>query len=183
MYRLVQFLLRAAIALLIILSIITLCAVIVYRLFPSRHGDIINKYCDEFDVSPHLVMALIKAESNFDEDAVSHAGAKGLMQLTDETFEHCMKVLGREPSAEDISNPDTNIYAGVWYLSYLLEKYDGDITKAVAAYNAGATNVDKWLQNPELSPDGKTLADIPFGETKRHCEKISRYYKIYEFLY
>ncbi len=183
MYRLVQILLRAAIALLIILLIVTLCAVIIYRLFPAKHSDIINKYCDEFDVSPHLVMALIKAESNFNENAVSHAGARGLMQLTDKTFEHCMNVLGKDASGEDISNPDVNINAGVWYISYLLKKYDGDITNAVAAYNAGATNVDKWLQDSSLSPDGKTLSDIPFGETKRHCEKIKSYYKIYEFLY
>ncbi|MBQ6936971.1 MAG: lytic transglycosylase domain-containing protein [Clostridia bacterium] len=183
MYRLVKILLRAAIALLIILSIVTLCAAVIYRLFPAKHSDIINKYCDEFDVSPHLVMALIKAESNFDENAVSRAGAKGLMQLTDETFKHCANVLGTSFSSEDIFNPEANISAGVWYISYLLEKYDGNITNAVAAYNAGLANVDKWLSDSSLSPDGKTLSNIPYGETKRHCEKIKAYSRLYKFLY
>ena len=183
MYRLIKILLRAAIALLIILSIVTLCAAVIYRLFPLKHADTINKYCDKFDVSPYLVMALIKAESNFNEDAVSHAGAKGLMQLTDETFEHCTKVLAADFSPKEIFNPDANICAGVWYLSYLLEKYGGNITNAVAAYNAGASNVDKWLGDTALSPDGKTLLNIPYGETKRHCEKIKTYNKLYKFLY
>ena len=183
MYRLTQILLRIFIALLIIILVATLCAGIVYRLFPSKHSDIINKYCEEFDVSPYLVMALIKAESNFDKNAVSHAGAKGLMQLTDETFEYCTNVLGTDFSSEEIFNPDANISAGVWYLSHLIEKYDGNIINAVAAYNAGAANVDKWLSDNSLSPDGKTLSDIPYGETKRHCEKIKAYSKLYKFLY
>lgn len=183
MYRLTQILLRVFIALLIIILVITVSLGIVYRLFPSKHSDIINKYCDDFDVSPHLVMALIKAESNFDENAVSHAGAKGLMQLTDETFKYCTKVLGTSFSSDDVFNPDANISAGVWYLSYLLEKYDGNITNAVAAYNAGSTNVDKWLGDTSISPDGKTLSNIPYGETKRHCEKIKAYFKLYKFLY
>lgn len=183
MYRLTQILLRVFIALLIIILVTTVCFGIIYRLFPSKHSDIINKYCGEFDVSPHLVMALIKAESNFDENAVSHAGAKGLMQLTDETFEYCTNVLGTSFSSEDIFNPEANISAGVWYISYLLEKYDGNITNAVAAYNAGSANVDKWLSDTSLSPDGKTLTNIPYGETKRHCEKIEAYSKLYKFLY
>ena len=183
MYRLTQILLRVFIALLIIILVTTVCIGIAYRLFPSKHSDIISKYCDEFDVSPCLVMALIKAESNFEENAVSRAGAKGLMQLTDETFEYCTKVLGASFSSEDIFNPEANICAGVWYLSYLLEKYDGNITNAVAAYNAGLANVDKWLGDTAYSPDGKTLSDIPYGETKRHCEKIKAYSKLYKFLY
>ena len=183
MYRLTQILLRVFIALLIIILVTAACLGIVYSLFPSKYSDIINKCCDDFDVSPHLVMALIKAESNFDENAVSHAGAKGLMQLTDETFKYCTKVLGTSFSLDDVFNPDANISAGVWYLSYLLEKYDGNITNAVAAYNAGLTNVDKWLHDTSVSPDGKTLSNIPYGETKRHCEKIKAYFKLYKFLY
>jgi len=166
------------IALIIIISFTALCGI-----FPSKHTDLIHRYCNEYDVDPYLVLSLIKAESNFKTDAVSTADAKGLMQLTQETFEHCMQSLGKSFSDEDIFNPETNINAGVWYLGVLLKKYDGNTQNAVAAYNAGATNVDKWLSDKAYSSDGKTLDEIPFGETARHVKKIDRYYKVYKFLY
>lgn len=151
-------------------------------LFPLKHFDIIKENCNRYNVPPHLVLALIKAESNFSPDAVSHANAKGLMQLTDDTFEFCKKSL-RDTSAKDIFDIETNIRAGIWYLSYLIKMYDGNIKNAVAAYNAGAANVNKWLRDPSLSSDAKTLDVIPFGETQRHVEKITRYNTVYKLLY
>lgn len=174
-------LLRAALALLIVSVILSGTYFVLRALFPRTHSDIIDKYCAEFNVDTHLAAALIKAESNFDENAVSHANAKGLMQLTEETFDFCNKNLNMENS--DIFNPHSNIRAGVWYLSYLLNRYGGNTDNAVAAYNAGATNVDNWLSDSRYSADGKTLKEIPFGETLRHVEKISRYRAIYKFLY
>lgn len=183
MYKLIRFLLRVSCALLAILLVVTLSFAVIYKLFPAKHSSYIDKNCSLFGVDRNLVFALIKAESNFNDKAVSRAGAKGLMQLTDETFEYCMKILGEESDSNDIFDPYLNIRAGVWYLSYLTEKYDGNITNAVAAYNAGSSNVDKWLKDASLSSDGTTLSDIPFGETKRHCEKTKRYTGIYKFLY
>ena len=150
-------------------------------IFPIKHKEAIEKYCGEYGVNPPLVYALIKAESNFQKNALSHAGAKGLMQITDETFEYCLKKLGI-PHA-NIFNAEANIQCGIWYLSYLLEKYDNNTKNAVAAYNAGETNVDRWLKDSRYSRDSKTLSSIPFGETKRHVEKIQRYAKIYEYMY
>ena len=170
-------------AILIIALIILISLTALRGIFPSKHNDLIQRYCSKYDVDPYLVLSLIKAESNFKTDAVSSADAKGLMQLTQETFEHCMKSLGKSFSSEDILNPDTNINAGVWYLGTLLKKYDGNTQNAVSAYNAGATNVDKWLSDTTYSPNGKTLDKIPFGETARHVKKIDRYYKVYKFLY
>lgn len=172
---------RALIALLIIFVILVAMFTVLRGLFPRAYIDTIEKYCTEFDVDTSLVLALIKAESNFKANAVSHANAKGLMQLTDETFEFCNDSMGE--SDTDIFNTQSNIRAGVWYLSYLLKRYDLSIENAVAAYNAGATNVDNWLSDSRYSSDGKTLKEIPFGETLRHVNKISRYKKIYEFLY
>ncbi len=149
-------------------------------LFPVKYEDSIRKYCDMYDVDIYLVLALIKAESNFKEDAVSHANASGLMQLTKQTytfFEESTKVKG------NIQNPDDNIHAGVWYLSYLLNRYNGDVKNALAAYNAGLSNVDSWLNDPKISADGRTLKEIPFGETARYTEKVSRYTTIYRMLY
>ena len=150
-------------------------------IFPIKHENTIKKYCEEYGVNPPLVYALIKAESNFRENAQSHAGAKGLMQITDGTFEYCLKKLGI--SDVNIFNTQANIQCGIWYLSYLLDKYGGNTENAIAAYNAGETNVDRWLKDSNYSNDSKNLLDIPFGETKRHVGKIQRYVKIYEHIY
>ena len=149
--------------------------------FPIKYGSQIRKACTNNNTDMYLVLALIKAESNFNPNAVSRAGAKGLMQLTEETFSHCCKKMNSENA--DILSPEDNINAGVWYLAYLLDKYNGSVTNAVAAYNAGSSNVDKWLKDESLSKDGIEPDVIPFGETKRHVQKTKRYTKIYRFLY
>lgn len=165
----------------VIIFLILIVALLICRgLFPLNHYSVIERYCEEYGVEEHLVSALIKAESNFNKSAVSHAHAKGLMQLTDSTFEECMNTLGTEG---DIFSTEDNIRAGVWYLSHLMEKYNGNVENAIAAYNAGGANVDKWLSDSRYSSDGKSLDTIPFGETSRHVEKIRRYSKIYKFLY
>lgn len=151
------------------------------KLFPVPYQNTIDKYCKKYSVDKWLVPALIKAESNFNEDAVSHAGAKGIMQVTDETFAFCME--NTDIKNPDIFSPDANIHAGVWYLAYLIKKYDGNTQNALAAYNAGMGNVDKWLKDIRYSSDGKTLKKIPFSETVRYTEKINRYKIIYSILY
>ncbi len=150
-------------------------------LFPLSHYDTINKYCSKYGVDTQLVLALAKAESNFNEDAISHAGAKGIMQVTDETFLFCIE--NTDIESKNIFSPDANIHAGVWYLSHLIKKYDGNTQNALAAYNAGMGNVDKWLKDTRYSSDGKTLKEIPFSETVRYTEKINRYKIIYSILY
>lgn len=171
---------RAFFTLFIILLILIVALIICRGLFPIRHYSVIEEYCEEYGVEKSLVLALIKAESNFNEDAVSHADAKGLMQLTDSTFDYCMTSL---EASGDIFSTEDNIRAGVWYLSHLIEKYDGNTENAIAAYNAGSSNVDKWLSNSLYSSDGKELDIIPFGETSRHVGKIRRYNNIYKLLY
>ena len=172
---------RVVSALFIIFFIIIIAFGVMRALFPRAHIEYIKKYSHKFGVDSSLVLALIKAESNFNTDAVSHANAKGIMQLTEETFEFCNDTL--KTDAGDILSPEENIRAGVWYLSYLIERYNGSCKNALAAYNAGATNVDKWLSDSRYSDDGKTLKEIPFGKTYRHTEKITRYKIIYDFLY
>lgn len=172
---------RVSLALFIIFLIIVTACSVMRSLFPNSHIGHIEKYSNKFGVDSSLVLALIKAESNFNPDAVSRADAKGIMQLTEDTFDFCNNAL--KTDTENIFAPEANICAGVWYLSYLLDRYNGNCENALAAYNAGASNVDKWLSDSSYSPDGKTLKTIPFGETKRHIEKIIRYKIIYDFLY
>jgi hypothetical protein len=116
---------------------------------------IVEREADTRDLDPNLVYAVIWVESRFDPKAKSPAGARGLMQLMPATAAHLAKELGeKRPKAYD---PDFNIRAGAYYLDRLLERFDGDETLAVAAYNAGPGNVSKWQKAgddlPEYSQD------------------------------
>lgn len=151
-------------------------------LYPLRYEEHIEKYSDDYNLDKYLVMAIIKAESNFIPDA--HSGvARGLMQITDETALWIAKKNNMDFDLEDIENPEINIKMGCFYLDYLLDYYDNNQTLALAAYNAGMGNVDKWLKNPDYSKSGSDLDNIPFSETKDYIEKINKAINIYKKYY
>jgi len=168
-------------ALLLIILILAVFLHIARKLFPLKYTEEIKASCKEFDIDTNLVSALMKAESNFNPDAVSRAGARGIMQITEDTFNFCNSSLKTEHA--DILNPTENIRAGVWYLSYLLKRYDGNIENALAAYNAGPVTVDRWLKDSRYSSDGKALTSIPYDETNQYIKKVMRYKAIYRLLY
>ncbi len=167
--------------LIFILIIITVWGV--YAAFPLKYTNTIRSEAAAQGVDKYLIAALIRAESNFDSEAVSAANAKGVMQLTDETAAFCASNMGLDVSGDNIFDPDINIKLGVCYLKRMLDMYSGDEDLAIAAYNAGEGRVKEWLSNPEYSGDGKKLDDIPYEETKNHVAKIRMYKKIYAFLY
>ena len=144
--------------------------------YPVAYADLIVKYSGQNDLDPFLVMGVIKQESNFVPEA--HSGfAGGLMQLTEETAEWNANQLGI--TDYDYMDPETNIKFGCHYLRYLIDKYDGNIDTALAAYNGGMGNVESWLKNPDCSDDGDTLKYIPFGETRHYVRKVNEYWNEY----
>lgn len=147
------------------------------------HKEIIDDVSESYGVDRHLIYALIKAESGFDESAVSPKEAVGLMQITKETAVWCAEKMGDATLAERVSEPEVNIKMGCFYLDYLLKRYSSSETAALAAYNAGAGNADEWLKSTEFSDDGITLKKCPFKETDGYLKKISFYKKIYKLLY
>ncbi|HSL86897.1 MAG TPA: lytic transglycosylase domain-containing protein [Bacteroidales bacterium] len=152
------------------------------RLFPLAHEEIIDTYAEEYGVDPYLVYAVIHTESRFREDAVSPAGASGLMQITDETAEFIAGRIGMTDfQPEMIFEPDTNIRMGVYYLSYLEEKFPRKETR-LAAYNAGPNRVSGWLTD-EAVASGDVLTNIPFEETRNYVERVILREKIYRVLY
>ena len=166
--------------LVLFIVIVLLIAYIPYTieyLFPRSFSSYVERYSQKYDVDKNLVYAVIKAESNFNREAVSGKGAKGLMQLTEETADWCAQEIGIKDY--DILNVATNIEIGTYYLSYLLDRCGGNEQNAIAAYNAGHGNVEKWLKNPEYSKNGKTLTAIPFKETEKYVKKVEFYKKIY----
>ncbi|MEX1141760.1 MAG: lytic transglycosylase domain-containing protein [Thermoleophilaceae bacterium] len=139
---------------------------------PLRHEDIIRQQAADKDLDPALVAAVIYEESRF-RDQTSHAGARGLMQITPETAEFIARDSGGTLfEQDDLATPQVNISYGTYYLRYLLRKYDGDVDLAVAAYNAGETNVNRWIQRAG-GPDGFDLDDIPFPETHEYVENVA----------
>lgn len=150
----------------------------VARLFPMPYGEAVEKAAAENGVNRALLYAVMKAESNFDPEARSEKGAKGIMQMLPETAKWCAEKKGQE--MPDLSEPEESIHVGAYYLSFLLNRYGGEESVAIAAYNAGHGRVDTWLSDTAYSNDGKTLSNIPFPETEKYVKKVMLYKKIYE---
>ena len=152
--------------------------------YPLVHKETVEKYCDLYGVDEYLVQAVIRAESFFNENAVSKKGAIGLMQIMPETGSWVAKKLNLENfTTEDLFDPEKNIMIGVWYISFLTDKFKGNLDNVIAAYNAGPSNVSKWLSTEDTSSDGENLIDIPFGETKKYSEKVKLAYDMYLKIY
>lgn len=133
---------------------------------PLRHEDIIRQQSADKHVDASLIAAVIYAESRF-EDQTSKAGARGLMQITPATANEIEKLSGGTTfKLSDLSDPEVNIRYGTFYLRELLARYDGNEVAAVAAYNAGPTQVDEW--------GGKSLTvdEIPLEETRGYVADV-----------
>lgn len=153
----------------------------IYRAFPLKYADHIEKYSAEYGLDKYMIAGVIYAESGFDNTA--HSGlARGLMQMTDKTADWVAEELGLEYDYDMAENPEINIKMGCYYLSCLIEMYKNTET-ALAAYNAGMGNVSKWLEDARYSADGITLSDIPYTETKKYVKRVKFFTNIYKKLY
>lgn len=154
-------------------------------IYPDSYSVYVEKYSTELGVDRNLVYAVIKCESSFEPDATSHVDARGLMQLTPETFDWVKSKLNDSGdsslSADDLYDPETNIKYGVYLLSMHLDEF-GDVPTVLAAYHAGRGNVNKWLDNPDYSKDGKTITTTPFKETNAYIERVQKVWDKYNFL-
>jgi len=164
-----------------IVIFILFVSVINFR-YPVKYYDIILRYSTIYGIDPALVCAIIHAESKFVEDAVSNKGASGLMQLMEGTADWIAEMHNiPDYSYDRIFEPALNISIGCKYLSWLLNRYY-DVDVAVAAYNAGNGNVDRWLSDPEFSSDGIHLDYIPFRETRDFVRRVQVNRRIYDFI-
>ena len=152
---------------------------ILKKIYPKTYEEYVEKYAKEYNVDPLLVFSIIKAESNFKKDAKSTSKAKGLMQIMDSTAKEIAKKNNIELTDENILDPEINIEIGTIYLSQLIEKYNS-VELAIAAYNAGHGNVDKWISQDTLKEDGTDAENIPFKETNMYVRKVMRDWKIYK---
>ena len=152
--------------------------------FPIKYEEAVTKYSQIYELDPYMVYSIIKVESSFDEKAESNKGARGLMQITPSTGEWIAEKLKiKEFDSDDLFLPEINIMMGTWYFNYLTEKFDNDITLAIAAYNAGPGNVQNWLNDEDISRNGEELNRIPYRETENYVKKFNNAYEQYKELY
>jgi soluble lytic murein transglycosylase len=139
---------------------------------PLKHEDIIRQQAAEKNLDPALIAAVIYQESKF-RDRTSSAGAKGLMQLLPGTAEFiARKSGGTRFELQDLGTPQINIAYGSWYLRYLIGRYNGNQVLAIAAYNAGEDNVDRWVSAAGGPDSFDATRDIPFPETRAYVQGV-----------
>jgi len=153
-------------------------------LFPRPWWSAVKKYAAENQLDPYLVAALIRQESEFNPAAVSPADAIGLMQLlpiTGRRMAHELKV--RRYSVGMLAEPGVNVQLGTRYFRELVEKFDGNLEAALAAYNAGVDRVEEWRSSGNFREPAEFVESIPFTETREYVQAIMRNAGIYHRLY
>ena len=142
--------------------------------YPLKYESIVRGHAGNYDLDPALLAAVIEQESKFRTDAKSSAGAIGLMQLQPATAKGiALRTGGSKFVLSDLYDPELNIRYGAWYLKHLMKKY-ADERLALAAYNAGQLNVDRWRSAGQ---------DIQFPETRAYVDKVERLKGIYRRAY
>ena len=174
---------RRAVAAVVVLAVLGLGGALLYPMLhhavkeitlPLRHDDIIRQQARAKDLDPALLAAVIYAESHFRDGQTSSAGAKGLMQLTPETAKDiARKSGGVDFEVKDLGTPQVNISYGAYYLRYLLDRYGDNEALALAAYNGGEGNVDRWVDAAREKGEVLSIDAIPFGETRAYVRSHS----------
>jgi soluble lytic murein transglycosylase len=139
---------------------------------PLQYQGIIRAQAAEKHLDPALVAAVIYAETKFDA-RTSAAGAEGLMQIEPQTAEYLARVSGGyQFTVSDLWKPTVNIAYGSYYLRFLIDQFHGSVPLALAAYNAGAGNVQRWLATAAAQHRRLTLGSIPFPETRVYVQRV-----------
>jgi peptidoglycan lytic transglycosylase len=139
---------------------------------PLQHQDVIRQQAADKRLDPALIAAVIYAETKFDPRP-SAAGAQGLMQILPQTAKFLAHKSGATTfTTADLATPEVNIAYGSYYLRFLLNHYGGALVPALAAYNGGEANVDRWLARAHARGHRFSLADIPFPETRAYVSKV-----------
>ena len=147
-----------------------------------EYSDYVTKYSEEYVVPEYVVYAVIKTESDFESNAVSSAGAIGLMQIMPNTFATLVSQTKEGYAEGMLYDPQTNIKYGVYYIAQLFAKY-GNWDTTFAAYNAGPGSVDQWLADPQYTDENGRLKSIPYEETEAYVKKVNTAIDAYKRLY
>ncbi|HEU4962301.1 MAG TPA: lytic transglycosylase domain-containing protein [Bacilli bacterium] len=153
-------------------------------LYPIHHEEAIQQAAAAHEIDPLLIAAIIRVESKFEQENVSHVGAIGLMQLMPNTAEWIAQQTNIPyRGAQDLAQPETNIKMGAWYIAFLSEQFGGDQAAVIAAYNAGPGRVSQWIEEKKWDGRLETADRIPVGETRHYVQRVFYNYEKYKQLY
>lgn len=153
-------------------------------LYPLPYAPLVRRAAARYAVSPYLVAAVMRTESKGDAGALSRRGAVGLMQVMPATGMWAAAHMGlRGVTPARLRDPATNLAVGTWYLKTLLERYHGNLALALAAYNGGESNVDRWLASHRWAGVENTEDQIPFGQTRDFVRGVLASYAAYRRIY
>lgn len=152
-------------------------------LYPIYYPESLKQSAESNRVDPLLVAAIIQTESGFTSNRASRKGAKGMMQIMEETEQWIRTQQGMAERLNTLDETEANIELGSWYIRHLLDRYNGSLVQALAAYNAGPTVVDRWLKSGVWQGTVDTLYQIPYGETRHYVIRVlyllNRYHALY----
>ena len=152
-------------------------------IYKKEYSEYVEIYAKENNIDPLLVYAIIKAESNFNNNAKSNKGAIGLMQLMENTAQEVAKNEAIEfTSNETLYNSEINIRIGIKYFANLMDIFKNEAI-SLAAYNAGMGTVQTWIDEGTIKADGSDIENIPYNETNMYVRNILKDYEIYKKLY
>lgn len=153
--------------------------------YPRKYDEYVTYYAGKYQIDPYILYSIIRTESNFNPQAESNVGARGLMQITEITFDWIKtKIAPDEPlTFDDLYDPEVNIRFGSYFISYCLQRYDDDLATAAAAYHSGLGTVDTLLADSQYSQDGKVLDAFPYPQMRRYVQKVTDAYAQYSEIY
>lgn len=154
-------------------------------LYPCKYEALVDQWAETYDLDPLLVDAFIRTESGFDPQATSTVDARGLMQMTEETFIWLRSKIAPDEGLTfaDLYDPEVSIRFGCYYLHLCMQRYKGDVATAAAAYHSGWGTVDALLRLEEHSADGETLQGFPYNQMNHYVKKITFCYANYQRIY
>ena len=148
---------------------------------PRPYAELVEASAARHGIEPELLFAVMRVESVYNPRIISYAGAIGLMQIMPRTGRLIASAMGRDDFAvEDLLEPAVNIEFAAWYLSSLIDRFDGRIPLAIASYNGGPHNVRRWMHSysPEMPLD-VFLERIEFNQTHRYVRRVLTHYEGY----
>ena len=154
------------------------------RLYPLYYADLLQKHTTKYEIDPLFVAAMIREESRYNADAVSYAGAIGLMQIMPANgpeFANRLKI--PRFNTKMLYNPDINIQMGSWYMKSLMNQFDNNHALVAGAYNGGPGRMRRWIKAKQIPDLDEFIEDIGIDQTRRHIKKVIDSYIIYQQLY
>lgn len=152
--------------------------------FPFPYQDLVRREAEEWGIDPFIMAALIRQESAFKADIVSHAGAIGLMQVMPPTGAELARTHGPDGfRADNLTTPEVNLHLGSAFFRDMSRRYENDLPLVLSAYNAGPTRANRWRNYPEISDPLRFTERIPFTETRGYVKNVRRNLGLYRVLY